>query len=86
MKLKEGFVTQEIGGRQVMVAVNGEAFNGMVRSNETAGYIVSLLKNDTTKEEIVKAMLREFDASEEQVSKDVDMVITKLREIGAILD
>lgn len=86
MKLKEGFVTQEIGGRQVMVAVNGEAFNGMVRSNETAGYIVSLLKNDTTKEEIVKAMLKEFDASEEQVSKDVDMVITKLREIGAILD
>ena len=86
MKLKEGFVTQEIGGRQVMVAVNGEAFNGMVRSNETAGYIVSLLKNDTTKEEIVKTMLKEFDASEEQVSKDVDMVITKLREIGAILD
>lgn len=86
MKLKEGFVTQEIGGRQVMVAVNGEAFNGMVRSNETAGYIVSLLKNDTTKEEIVKTMLKEFDASEEQVSKDVDMVIAKLREIGAILD
>ncbi len=86
MKLKEGFVTQEIGGSQVMVAVNGEAFNGMVRSNETAGYIVSLLKNDTTKEEIVKTMLKEFDASEEQVSKDVDMVITKLREIGAILD
>lgn len=86
MKLKEGFVTQEIGGRQVMVAVNGEAFNGMVRSNETAGYIVSLLKNDTTKEEIVKTMLKEFDATEEQVSKDVDMVITKLREIGAILD
>lgn len=86
MKLKEGFVTQEIGGRQVMVAVNGEAFNGMVRSNETAGYIVSLLKNDTTKEEIVKTMLEEFDATEEQVSKDVDMVITKLREIGAILD
>lgn len=86
MKLKEGFVTQEIGGRQVMVAVNRETFNGMVRSNETAGYIVSLLKNDTTKEEIVKTMLKEFDASEEQVSKDVDMVITKLREIGAILD
>ena len=86
MKLKEGFVTQEIGGRQVMVAVNGEMFNGMVRSNETAGYIVSLLKNDTTKEEIVKTMLKEFDASEEQVSKDVDMVIAKLREIGAILD
>nr|WP_027870313.1 PqqD family protein [[Eubacterium] cellulosolvens] len=86
MKLKEGFVTQEIGGQQVMVAVNGQAFNGMVRSNETAGYIVSLLKNDTTKEEIVKAMLKEFDAPEDVISKDVDMVIGKLREISAIQD
>ena len=86
MKLKEGFVTQEIGGQQVMVSVSGEAFNGMVRSNQTAGYIVSLLKEDTTKEEIVKTMLKEFDASEEQISKDVDMVVEKLREIGAILD
>ena len=86
MKLKEGFVTQEIGGQQVMVSVSGEAFNGMVRSNQTAGFIVSLLKEDTTKEEIVKTMLKEFDASEEQVSKDVDMVVGKLREIGAIQD
>lgn len=86
MKLKEGFVVQNFGGQQVMVSVGREQFNGMVRNNPTAGAIVSLLQNDTTKEEIVKAMLAEYDAPEEVISKDVDMVIGKLREICAIED
>jgi hypothetical protein len=86
MKLKEGFVTQEIGGQQVMVAVGGLEFNGMVRSNPTAAFIVSRLQEGTSKEEIVKAMLAEYDAPEDVITRDVDMVIGKLREINAIED
>ena len=55
MKLKDGFVIQEMAGETVMVAT-GEAskeFRGIVRNNKTAAYIANLLLQDTTREEII---------------------------------
>lgn len=84
MKLKDGFVTREMGGEQIMVATGAANFSGIVRSNETAAYIVNCLKTETTKEEIVAAMRKEYDASEEAIAAGVEKVLTKLRSIGAI--
>lgn len=84
MKLKKQFVTKDMGNTQVMVAVGGSSFSGIVRSNKTAAFIVDQLKEETTKEKIVAAMLEEYDVSEERVSADVDKVLEKLRSIGAL--
>ena len=84
MKLRKGFVTKDMGGTQVMVAVGGSAFSGVVRSNKTAAFIVDQLKEETTREQIIAAMLAKYDASEEQISADVDSILEKLRGIGAL--
>ena len=55
MKLKDTFVTQEMDGEQVMVEAGG-GFAGMVRSNQTAAFIIDQLKTETTKEAILDAM------------------------------
>ncbi|MBQ9890848.1 MAG: PqqD family protein [Firmicutes bacterium] len=84
MKLNKQFVTREIGGTQVMVAVGSAAFSGVVRSNKTAAFVVDQLKNDTTKEKIVAAMLEKYEVSAEQAGADVDRILEKLRSIGAL--
>ncbi|MBQ7415670.1 MAG: PqqD family protein [Oscillospiraceae bacterium] len=84
MKLKDGFVTQEMGGEQIMVATGSAHFSGLVRSNPTAAFIVDSLKEDTTREAIIEKMLARYDASVELISADVDMVLTKLRSIEAL--
>lgn len=84
MKLKDGFVTHEMGGEQIMVATGAAAFAGLVRSNATAAYIVDCLKEETTKEAIVEKMLAKYDASEEVISADVDKILAKLRGINAL--
>ncbi len=84
MKLNKQFVTREIGGTQVMVAVGSAAFSGIVRSNKTAAFIVDQLKKETTKEQVVAAVLEQYEADPAKVSADVDMVIEKLRGIGAL--
>ena len=84
MKLKEQFVTKDMGDAQVMVAVGGSAFSGVVRSNSTAAFIVDLLKEETTKEQIVTAMLERYEVSEERASADVDRILETLRGIGAL--
>lgn len=84
MKLKEGFVTRDIGGQQIMVATGAAKFSGLVRSNAAAAFIVDCLKQETTQEKIVQAMLEKYDASAEVIEADVEKVLTKLRGIGAI--
>ena len=83
MKLKENFITQEMDGEQIMVAAGG-GFAGMVRSNATAAFIVDCLKTGTTKETILDAMEKKYDAPRKVMADDVDMVITNLRKIGAL--
>lgn len=83
MKLKKEFITHTSGDEQLMISAGG-SFNGMVRSNKTAAFIIDLLKEETTKEKIVSVMLETYDADEQVVSADVDKVIDALRSIGAI--
>lgn len=82
MKLKDTFVTQEMDGEQVMVEAGG--FAGMVRSNATAAFIIDQLKTETTKEAILDAMEKKYDAPRAVMAEDVDMVINNLKKIGAL--
>ncbi len=86
MKLKKGFITHETEGQQLLVPTGNSKFHGMVRSNRTAAFIVDQLKNDTTEDAIVAAMLEKYDAPEERIRSDVKRVIEQLRGIGAIED
>lgn len=86
MKLKDGFITYETDGEQIMVAVGSAdgLFHGLIRSNSTAAYIVECLKNDTTVDEIVGAMASKFDAPKDIISRDVEDILNKLRSVGAL--
>ena len=84
MKLNENFLAQEIDDTQVMVATGDTAFNGIVRSNQTAAEIVDLMKEETTRDAVVDKMCAKYDASRDEIAADVDMVIATLRKVGAL--
>lgn len=83
MKLKSTFITHNSGNEQLMISAGGD-FNGMVRSNSTAAEIIDMLKNETTRENIISAMFEKYDVEESVLSADVDKVLNALRGIGAI--
>ena len=84
MKLKEGFVTHEMGGEQSMVATGSANFAGLIRSNPTPAFIVDCLKEETTREQIIEKMLAKYDATPEVIGTDVDKIVAKLRSIKAL--
>ena len=84
MKLRKEFITQNIDGEQIMVSTGDSGFCGLVRNNASAAFIVDCLKEHTTREEIVIAMLKEYDASPEIIEESVSNILNKLREIGAL--
>ena len=83
MKLKSDFLTYESEGEQIIVSVSG-AFAGLARGNKTTAFIVDSLKEETDVESIISKMLEKYNAPRELIEKDVNMVIEKLRSIGAI--
>ncbi len=60
-------------------------FNGMMNLNETGAFLWEKLENDTTKEDLLKAMLDEYEVTEDIAKKDIDNFITKLKD-GNLLE
>ena len=86
MKLHNGFITYSTGSEQIMVAAGtaSEVFRGMVRSNETAAYIIDCLKQEITRDELVEMLCNRYEAPREIISRDLDKVLDTLRKIGAL--
>ncbi|MBQ6921852.1 MAG: PqqD family protein [Clostridia bacterium] len=82
MKIKEGFILREVAGSYIVVAV-GDAvknFNGIINLNETGAFLWKLAEKGATKEEMVAALLNEYDVAEDVASQDVDAFIKKLKD------
>ncbi len=66
MKLKKGFILREVAG-DIIVVPSGDVLdlNMMISLNETAAFLWKRLENGATEDELVVALLDEYEASEE---------------------
>ena len=82
MKIKDGYILREVAGSNIVVPIGTQvSFNGIMTLNDVGTFIWRMLEseNGASKEEIVDAVLAEYDASREAVEKDVDRFIIKLQ-------
>lgn len=86
MKLNKGFIAHDDGDEKLLVSTGASKFSGLVRSNETAGFIISCLESETTEAEIVEKMQEKYDGPKDAMERDVKNIIAQLRKIGAIDD
>ncbi len=86
MKLNSGFISHSDGEDHLLVSTGATAFSGLVRSNQTAAFIISCLETETTEDEIVEKMLAQYDAPRDIIARDVKKIVEQLRGIGAIDD
>lgn len=87
MKIKEGFISRNVGGETFVVAVGelSKTFNGLITLNETGKFIWDLLAADTTKEEIINKLLDACpDAPKDQVEADVADFLASLEKDGIL--
>jgi hypothetical protein len=86
MKLNPKFLTHETKGEHITVSTTGTDFNGLIRSNPTAAFIIEALKTDTTESAVVDKLLAKYDVDRATAEKDVADIIGKLRDIGAVIN
>lgn len=86
MKLKKGLIVTELNDGYVGVAVEdaGKSFKGMLKMNGTAAFIIQCLQTETSEEEVVKAVLKEYEVSDADAKAGVSDVIENLTKAGLL--
>lgn len=88
MKIKKGFVIQEVAGQWVAVATGAAAkeFTGIVKLNATATHVWRGLEQGQTREQIIASMVETYDVSEQTAAEDVDALCQRLVQAGIAQD
>lgn len=82
MKIEKEFILREIAGDYVIVPTGQTAleFNGLITVNEIGAFIWKKLDQDITEDELVQAILEEYEVDEETARNDMEEFLDKLME------
>ncbi len=83
MQINKDFTIQKVGSSYVAVPVGetSKHFHGMVRLNETGAFLWNkMAEKDCTEEELVEAILEEYEIDRETATADVHRIVEQLRE------
>ncbi|MBR7077647.1 MAG: PqqD family protein [Clostridia bacterium] len=89
MKLKDGIILTEADGGFVAVdaGISGERFNGMLKLNETAGFIVNLLREGADSVDgIAKKICEKYDVDFETAKANAERVIKTLESVKLLAE
>ena len=86
MKSKYVFEKMELDGEIVAVPVGEDAaeFHAVLNVNEEAMRILELLQEETTEENIIAQLLKEYEGEKEEIAPLVSAYISQLRQEGLL--
>ena len=82
MKLKEGFILRTVAGETVALPTGGVAnLDMMITLNGTAKFLWEKLAIGIEQDQLVEALLEEYDVDRERAIKSVDAFVAQLKEL-----
>jgi hypothetical protein len=86
MVIKKELIKREIAGDIILVPVGSGVYdsNGLFALNELGGFIWDLLPKADGEEDILKAILEEYEVSREQAQEDLREFLDKLKQLNII--
>ena len=86
MKTKKGFMLRSVAGKSIVVPI-GQAsvdFNGIINLNETGAFLWEQLSKGCTYDELLGALLGEYDVPEDIARRDIDAFLEIARNADVI--
>ena len=81
MKLKDGFIMRTVAGETVVLPTGGVTdLDMMITLNDTARFLWERLAVGAEADELVQALLSEYEVTEEVATRSVNAFIDKLKE------
>lgn len=88
MKAKPGFILRNVVDEYILMPTgdNIGQFNGTILLNEVSAFVWEKLQNPLSKEDLLKAIMDEFEVDRATASADLDVLLQTLRGYGVIED
>ena len=86
MKIKEGFVLRNVVDEFIVMPTgdNIAKFEGAVVLNEVSAFIFKQLETPVSRDDLLAAMLNEYDVDEATAAADLDALLEKFAEMGVL--
>ena len=86
MKIKEGFVLRNVVDEFIVMPTgdNIAKFEGAVVLNEVSAFIFKQLANPVSRDDLLTAMLDEYDVDAATAAADLDALLDKFAEMGIL--
>lgn len=87
MKIKNGFILRDVGGKTFVVAVGDRSreFKGMITLNETGKFIWKALETENTIDGVVDALMAAYECDDRAtIEADVKAFVAKLEGDGIL--
>ena len=86
MKIRDGFVLRNVVDEYIVMPTgdNIAKFDGAVVLNEVSAFVFEQMKRPVSREDVLEAVLNEFEVDEATAAADLDQLIGKLTEMGLI--
>lgn len=88
MKAKPGFVLRNVVDEYILMPTgeNIGKFNGTVLLNAVSAFVWEKLQNPMSRDDLLKAILNEFEVDKATASADLDSLLQTLNDYGVIED
>ena len=89
MRLDSGYILTEVSGEYMLVPdveKTGNSTNTLTGLSETGAFLCTCLMAGCSCEELVRAVMEEFDAEEDAVREDIGEFIEELRRKGVLIE
>lgn len=88
MRVSSELLLREIAGEHILVPVGATALriHGMITLSDSGVLLWEKLQNEATKQDLVNAILKEYDVDEETAQQDVEAFLAKLDDLGLIIE
>lgn len=86
MKIKDGFVLRNVVDEYIVMPTgdNIAKFEGAVVLNEVSAFIFRQLENPVSRDDLLTAMLDEYDVDEATAAADLDALLEKFAQMGVL--
>lgn len=87
MKIRDNFILREIAGEHILIPVGEAALrvHGMVTLSESALLLYEKLQQrECDEEDLVNALLAEYDVEKDVASADVKAFLNQMRQVGIL--
>lgn len=82
--IKQGYIVREIAGECIAVPVDSSCGKNIVVFNPVSYFLWQELRSEKSFDELLEAMLKNYEISEEEAKKDLNDFLVQLEENGLL--